>query len=174
MIKEKEPAEPVQMNVYQSTTYKKDLSWLHFDDEPRVQERQWVKDQQFYKSVFVAYPTIPHMTTVFHAWPYGLRRGKFHRTNQGSIFLGERLTNRDNIRAPIQSRRESQSSILKNEFSSRTDPFILAPVLLDWSNETSWDFLTLKSTSHFLPQSTVSRRSDSRSEASSGCFHRSE
>ena len=33
-----EPVEPVQMNIYQSRTYRKDLSWLHFEDEPRVQE----------------------------------------------------------------------------------------------------------------------------------------
>ena len=31
--------EPVQMNSYQSNTYRKDLSWLHFNDEARVQER---------------------------------------------------------------------------------------------------------------------------------------
>ena len=35
--KEVEPVEPVQMNIYQSNTYRKDLSRLHFDDEPRVQ-----------------------------------------------------------------------------------------------------------------------------------------
>ena len=40
--------EPVQMNIYQSNTCRKDLSWLHLDDEPRVEERQQVKDQQFY------------------------------------------------------------------------------------------------------------------------------
>ena len=39
MNKEVEPVEPVQMNMYQSNTYRKDLSWLHLDDEPRVQER---------------------------------------------------------------------------------------------------------------------------------------
>ena len=42
-------------------------------------------------------------------------------------------------------------------FFSRTDPSLLtsiAPLLLDWSNETSWIFSALKSTSHFLPQST--------------------
>ena len=39
MNKEVEPAEPVQMNIYQSNTYRIDLSWLHLDDEPRVQER---------------------------------------------------------------------------------------------------------------------------------------
>ena len=47
------------MNIYQSNTYRKDLSWLYFDDEPRVQERQQVKDQQSYISVSVAYPAIP-------------------------------------------------------------------------------------------------------------------
>ena len=36
----------VQMNIYQSNTYRKDLSWLHFNNEPKVQERQQVKDQQ--------------------------------------------------------------------------------------------------------------------------------
>ena len=55
--KEVEPVEPVQMNMYESNTYGKDLSWLH--DEPRVQERQQMKDQQSRISVFVAYPTIP-------------------------------------------------------------------------------------------------------------------
>ena len=33
-----EPVEPVQMNICQSSTYRKDLSWLHFGDELRVQK----------------------------------------------------------------------------------------------------------------------------------------
>ena len=37
--KEVEPVELLQMNIYQNNTYRKDLSWLHFDDVPRVQER---------------------------------------------------------------------------------------------------------------------------------------
>ena len=41
---EVEPIEPVQMNIYQSNTYRKDLIWQHFDDAPRVQVRQQVKD----------------------------------------------------------------------------------------------------------------------------------
>ena len=41
-----EPVEPVLKNIYQSNTYRKELSWLHFGDEPRVQEKQQVKDQQ--------------------------------------------------------------------------------------------------------------------------------
>ena len=37
--------ELVQMNIYQSNTYRKDLSCLYFDDEPSAQDRQQVKDQ---------------------------------------------------------------------------------------------------------------------------------
>ena len=57
--KEVEPVEPVLKNIYQSNTYRKDLSWPHFNDEPRVQEKQQVKDQQSCIFVFVACLTIP-------------------------------------------------------------------------------------------------------------------
>ena len=68
------------MYIYQGNTYKKDLSWLHFTNEPRVQGKQQVKGQQSCISIFVAYPTIPvaargtspDMTPVFHVWPYGI------------------------------------------------------------------------------------------------------
>ena len=93
-----EPAGPVLKKIYQSDTYRKDLSWSHFDDEPRVQYKQQVKDQQSCIFVFVACLIIPSsnqkqqptgMTTVFHIWAYGrfietqrnLRRKKPHRTN---------------------------------------------------------------------------------------------
>ena len=33
---------------------------------------------------------------------------ELHRTNQGSNFLGGSFSNRDNVRAPIQFRREHQ------------------------------------------------------------------
>ena len=45
--KEVEPAEPVQKNIYQSNTYRKDLNWLHFKNGPRAQESQQVKAQQY-------------------------------------------------------------------------------------------------------------------------------
>ena len=57
--KEVEPAELVQMNIYESNTYRQDLNWLHFDDEQSIQERQQMKDQPSCISIFVAYPTIP-------------------------------------------------------------------------------------------------------------------
>ena len=59
MNKEVEPVEPVQMNIYQNNTNRKDLSWQYLEDEPRVQESQQVKDQQSCIFVIVAYPTIP-------------------------------------------------------------------------------------------------------------------
>ena len=41
-----EPVESVLKNIYQSNTCRKDLSWQHFDNQPRVQEKQQAKDQQ--------------------------------------------------------------------------------------------------------------------------------
>ena len=118
------------MNINQSNAYRKDLSWLHFEDDQSVQERQQVKDQQSYVSVFVAYRTFaarstsPDMTSLFHARPYGrfkeiqnnLRRRKVYRTNQGCNFLGGSFSNRDTVRAPIQFRRERQPHHLKRGF----------------------------------------------------------
>ena len=127
--------------------------------------------------------TSPDMATVFHAWLYGrfieiqsnLRRKKLHRKYQGSDFLGGSFTNRDNVRVPIQFKRETQPSILNNDFCSRTGPSTftsIAPVLLDWSDKISWVFPALKSTSYFLPQSIVFHISDSSSEANSSFCHR--
>ena len=42
--KEAEQIQPVQMNIYQGNIYGKGLSWLHFDDDPKAQETQQVKD----------------------------------------------------------------------------------------------------------------------------------
>ena len=44
--KKVEPVKPVLKNIYQNNTYRKDLSWPHFDNEARAQEKQQVKDQQ--------------------------------------------------------------------------------------------------------------------------------
>ena len=54
-----EPVKPVLKNIYQSNSYRKDLDWLHFDDESKVQVKQQVKDQQSCLFVFVASLTIP-------------------------------------------------------------------------------------------------------------------
>ena len=74
--------------------------------------------------------TSPDMTKVFHAWPNGryteiqnnLRRKKPHKMNPGSNFLGGSFSNRDNVRASIQFRRESQPQHLKRWFFLKNRP----------------------------------------------------
>ena len=73
--------------------------------------------------------------------------------NQGFNFHGGNFSNRDNVRAQSNLEEKVSPRILKDEFSVRADPFILtsiAPMLLDWSNKTSWVFPALKSTSQYL------------------------
>ena len=52
--KEVEPVDPVLKDIYQSNTYRKDLRWPHFNNEPRFQDKKQVKDQQSCIFVFVA------------------------------------------------------------------------------------------------------------------------
>ena len=47
------------MNIYQSNTYIKGLSWLHFNGDTRVQDRQQMLDQQSHIPVSVAYVAHP-------------------------------------------------------------------------------------------------------------------
>ena len=69
-----------------SNTYRKDLSWPHFDNKPRVQEKQQLKYQQFQVATG---GTSSDVITAFHSSVYGrfteiqsnLRRKKLHRTN---------------------------------------------------------------------------------------------
>ena len=103
-----DPVQPIQMNIYQIKTYRKDLSRLHFDILIKVATRS----------------TSPDMTTVFLVWPYGrfietegnVRKNEFHIMNQGSNLLEDSFRNRDNTRAPIQFRKESQLQHLKRWF----------------------------------------------------------
>ena len=74
--------------------------------------------------------TSPDKTAVFHAWPYGwfkviqsnLRRKKLHIKNRLFNSLGGFFSNRDNVRAPIQFRRESQPQHLKRQFFLTNKP----------------------------------------------------
>ena len=92
-----EPVESVLKNIYQSSTYRKELSRPYFDDEPRVQKKQEEKDQQPCIFVFVDCLTIlssnkghqPRHDHNIHTWTYSrvkeiqsnLRRKKLHRAN---------------------------------------------------------------------------------------------
>ena len=87
------------------------------------------------------------------------------------LFLEEVLATEIMLEPQSNSKEKVNPSILRDGFSSRTDPSIftlIVPVLLDQLKETSRVFPGLKSTSHFLPQSTVSRRSNSSPEAKGG------
>ena len=82
----------------------------------------------------------PNITKVLHEKLYGrfietnsnIKKGKqlhrkrkeLHRKNQGSNFLGDSFSNRDDIRAPIQLRGVRQSQYIKTLFFSRPDPSI--------------------------------------------------
>ena len=128
-----------------------------------------MKDQQSCISIFVAYLTFSSGS-------------KEHQPRYDSNILcktvwkiyrvikeGGSFSSRENVRAPIQSRREMQPEHLERWSSSRSDLSVftsMAPASLDWSNKTSWVFPALKSTSHFLLQSTVYYRSDSSSDQS--------
>ena len=60
--------------------------------------------------------------------------------NELKLQFFSNFSSRNNVRTQIQFRRERQPNILKDDFSSRTDPSIftsIEPLLLDWSNETS-------------------------------------
>ena len=57
-----------------------------------------------------------------------LRGKKLHRRNQGSNFLGDSFSNRDNVRGPIQFRRESQVLVLPSwplEHPAADDDFVM-------------------------------------------------
>ena len=74
--------------------------------------------------------TSQDITTVFHTWKYGrfieiqsnLTRKKLQRINPGSNFLGGSFSNRDNVRAPIQFRKESKLQHHKRWFFLKNRP----------------------------------------------------
>ena len=121
----------------------------------------------------------PDMTTVFHKRLYGrfteiqiyLRKKRLHWINQGSSIFGSSFSNRDNVKASIQFRREREPqhlkgwSFLKNRAIHLhiNSMSVIRPVKQDqhWNQQ---------ATSY---PSLVSCRSDSSSEANSSCWHRS-
>ena len=151
------------MKIYQSNTYRKDLSWLHFDNELRVIESEGptVLHIRFCglsnNSKQQLGGTCPEVTTVVQAWVYGrfieipsnLRRKKLRRTNQGFNFLGGSFSNRNTVSALIQFRRESQPQHLKRSFFLKNRPIcfqinstnVIRPVK---SNQLSFSSIAIK------------------------------
>ena len=103
-------------------------------------------------------------------------RKKLHRTNQGSNFLGDKCSNRDNVRAPINPKIICEPQHLKWWFFLKKRPIhfhinsnnVVRPI--KWSQV----IFSLNEINKLVPtQSTVSYRSDSSSEANSSCCYRS-
>ena len=107
-----ESALPVQMNTYQSKTYRKDLNWPHFDNEPRIRERQCAGPKypflQFTKHIQIAAKsTNPDIATVSHERSYGrfieikskLRGGEETSRNESGIqFLQDSFSSKQRKR----------------------------------------------------------------------------
>ena len=66
--------------------------------------------------------------------------------NQGFNFLGGSFSNRNNLTAQFNLEEKFNHSILKDDFSSMTDPSIftaIATVLLDWSSHMSFSSIEI-------------------------------
>ena len=147
------------MNIYQNNTYKKDLSQLHFDDEPRVQERQKVKDQQSYTPISIAYLSYSSSSQehqsrqVFHARLHGRfieiksnpRKKKMHETNRGFSFVGGSFSIREFVKTPVLFRRKRQPQ-------HQTHTGVIRLV-----KGNKLDFSSIEINNQFLPKSTVTK-----------------
>ena len=123
------------MDIYQSNTYRKDLSWLHFNDEARVQERQQVKDQQSFLSnnskkqlgapaqTWRQYSIHNHMADLLR---YRATSGERNSIEQikAIIFLEAALATETVQEFSSNLKEEVNPSILKDDFSSRADLLI--------------------------------------------------
>ena len=108
-----------KIKAYRKSVYKEpaDKSFLLILDLSEVKDQQFVAYLRFPLAVRNASTGI---TVVFHARQYGnfieiqshFRRKKFYRMNQGSNFLGDSFSNRDNVTAPIRFRGKRQPRYL--------------------------------------------------------------
>ena len=131
-----EPVEPVKKNIYQSNTYRKDLSWLHFTNEPRVEEKHQVKESCIF--IFAAPSSckehqnrrdnsIPYMDVWWiyrdtEQTPEKATSQNKLRTNLGPNFHEGSFSNRDNVPAAIKFTREGQPQHLKRWFFLKDRP----------------------------------------------------
>ena len=89
-----EPVKPGKMEIYQSNPYRIYLSWLHFDNELRVQEGP--------KVLHICFCSLSNI----FKWQLGAPALDIEQPQEKKLY-------RNNIRAPNQFRRESQPQYLK-------------------------------------------------------------
>ena len=88
--------------------------------------------------------------TMFHTWPYGRfikiqSNFRSNKSRQGSNFLGGSFSNRDNVRAPIQFRREGQPQHLKRWFFLKNRPIHFYINSTSVIRPVKWNQLIMKS-----------------------------
>ena len=136
--------------------------WWAKGSRGAASERPTVLHICFCNFQLAAWSTSLEVITVFHAWSHGRlvemqinhRRKKIHRMNQGSNFLKGSFSNRDNVRASIQFRRESQPQHLKRSVFLKSRSIIFhvnRTSVIRLVKRNQLNFPALKSTSHFLP-----------------------
>ena len=156
-----ETAQPVYTNIYQISTYRKDLSRLHFDDDPGIQEaasegRPSVPSK-FSRPIPISIFDLTYPSSSWeqvYAMLHGgfieiksnLRRKKLHNTNQCSNFLWSSFRGRDNVKGPINLEEINSHSILKTFFCKNKSVHIhISSIGVTRSvKETSWIFPALK------------------------------
>ena len=97
------------------------------------------------------------------------------KKNQGFNFLEGSFSNRDNVRAPIQFRRECHPQHLKRWYFLKNRPLyfhIHSTSVIRQANRNQLSLPGIES--NFQLQFTVFGRSDSSSEANPSCCHRSD
>ena len=115
-----EPVKPVQMNIIQGNTYKKVISTMRpgfkrgskWGSKWRTNRPRYPFLKFILKFQVATRCNSPDMTTVFHARPFG-RFIEIQSRNQDPNFLGGSFSNqrynKDNVRAPIQFRRDNST-----------------------------------------------------------------
>ena len=72
----------------QSNTYRKDISWLHFDDKPRVQERQQSGKQDPFRRILKSSATMYESSgSQFFRPPLEYNQDQMPLMSQGSLQL---------------------------------------------------------------------------------------
>ena len=97
--------------------------------------------------------------------------------NRSSNFLEGSFNNRDSVRDSIQFRRERETQHIKRLFFFKNRPITFHNIrtrVIRMVKQNNLTFQALKSTRHFLSQSTVPRWSDSSWDSNFGCCYKSD
>ena len=127
---EVEPVQPVQMKIYQSNTYRIELSLLHLYNEPKIKKAVSERSTVPVSPACLTYPSsnqehYPDMATVLLARLNGkfvevkrkITRKEVHRTKQSFNYIGSSFKIKEKMQDPQSNLEEKESfRILKDNF----------------------------------------------------------